>query len=72
MTKLFLDNEPNVYVDIKTVNGKTFAKWDFDSADRFAEVDLHTMNLHHLVNGKPSKTFTFGGWRFWMNDVVRA
>ena len=66
-----IDNKRG-YVDIVKKNGKIFAKWHFEDTDEYRPVmDLKPLPLHHFADAPLVHTFTFGGWRYWLCDVVR-
>ncbi len=58
------------WLDVKEENGRTHAKWSF--SDEWSDITdrIEERPHHHLVGNTLSKTFTFGGWRFWMDDEV--
>lgn len=58
------------WLDVKEENGRIYAKWNF--SDEWSDItdEIEEMPHHHVVGNTPSKTFTFGGWRYWMDDEV--
>lgn len=58
------------WLDVKEENGRTHAKWSF--SDEWSDITnrIEERQHHHFVGNTLSKTFTFGGWRFWMDDEV--
>lgn len=59
------------WVNVKEEDGKLFGKWNFQGDDSWREItDVEEMPYHNFHGAKPSKTFTWGGWRHWLDDEV--
>lgn len=58
------------WLDVKEENGRTFAKWSFN--DKWYDVtdEIEELPYHRFHNAEKAKTFTFGGWRYWLDDEV--
>ena len=58
------------WLDVKEENGRTFAKWSFN--DKWYDItdEIEELPYHRFHNAEKAKTFTFGGWRFWLDDEV--
>ena len=58
------------WLDIKEENGRTFAKWSFN--DNWYDITdkIEELPYHRFHNAEKAKTFTFGGWRYWLDDEV--
>jgi hypothetical protein len=53
------------------INDKWVVKWDFEPFEKYAELDgdFEIRSNHNMVDGLPTVSFTFGGWRFWLSDA---
>lgn len=57
------------WLDVKEEDGKLLGKWNF--SNKWHEIDdLEERPYHNVSGARPSKTFTFGGWRYWLEDEV--
>ena len=64
-------SEKRGYVDVIERDGQLLAKWSFEGENQYAPVQNPGMLPRHHFAGAPlEKTFTFGGWRYWLCDVV--
>lgn len=58
------------WLDVKEENGKTFAKWSFNDTWYDITDKIEELPYHRFHNAEKAKTFTFGGWRYWLDDEV--
>ena len=58
------------WLDVKEEAGRTLAKWSFDDNWRDITDEIEEMPYHNYHGARPAKTFTWGGWRFWLDDEV--
>ena len=74
MTLFNYDNGPSKtrgYVDVIEQDGQLLAKWHFEESSQYLPVQNPGMlPCHHFAGAPLEKTFTFGGWRYWLCDIV--
>lgn len=59
------------WVDVKEENGKLYGKWSFEGDNGWYEItNIEEMPYHNFHGARPAKTFTWGGWRHWLDDEV--
>ena len=78
-TTLFYANAPktangdyahNGDIDVKCVKDNFYAKWCFQSHEEYHKITIEKLPYHHRGGERLALTFTFGGWRYWLDDVV--
>lgn len=59
------------WLDVKEEDGKLYGKWNFKGDDDWSEIkNVEEMPYHNFHGARPAKTFTWGGWRHWLDDEV--
>lgn len=59
------------WVDVKEEDGKLYGKWSFEGDNGWHEItNVEEMPYHNFHGARPAKTFTWGGWRHWLDDEV--